>query len=491
MVTSNKKYYLYAIFFSLFISNYCTAQNSSRLKGVIKSNGIGNINLLNDISTASLEVFRNSNNGNLTFAVDVNEAANGTEKARSQAITLKTVELTVTRSSSTTVYSDFFSATKTLVAEGQSSIRNEYYTLLGETGSNRITAGNTIQNEYDSTFSIRVEDNLDDAIGVQLYIELLETNASLGDPEQFYDFSNGHEDLAIVNGIDADFINDYAAGMSDAPTVFLTDPLDTPGADITSWSYLPTTSSFYIVAYEDKFPKLGDYDFNDLTVAYQLGIGVSNENNITKIIGIAYLLTRGASYDHDWRLRFPLQNSPSGVINVNMSYQSENNDILSTQSTFNGSPIAQVFSHTKDIFKDPDHQFVNTLSAQHLISGPKSEFEIIFDTPIPYQDFSYNENDPYLYVHQTQYEIHLLGHSATNNSNNITDGLNEFRDSNGYPFAMLIPDNWFPPIENIDLIHAYPQFSNFVLSAGKSNQNWHANPVLGLTKNTTKLNWKW
>lgn len=61
---------------------------SKRLTDVIPANGKGVINVFDvsgngqDLTSADIEAFRQDNNGALAFAIDVNEAANGTEKLR-------------------------------------------------------------------------------------------------------------------------------------------------------------------------------------------------------------------------------------------------------------------------------------------------------------------------------------------------------------------------------------------------------------------------
>ena len=98
------------IYFILVIFiNICTvnAIDSTSLKDVITSKGVGSINLLKDISSVQLETYRQGCAGNLIFAVDVNEAASGTEKASSQGITIKTLSLDI-------IFSDYSTKSFTL-----------------------------------------------------------------------------------------------------------------------------------------------------------------------------------------------------------------------------------------------------------------------------------------------------------------------------------------------------------------------------------------
>ena len=73
--------------------------------------------------------------------------------------------------------------------------------------------------------------------------------------------------------------------------------------------------------------------------------------------------------------------------------------------------------------------------------------------------------DPYIFVLNTTQEIHLLEVDPT------------YQDSSGYPFAMMIPDNWQPPLEYIDTAIAFPQFSEFVSSKGIAALNWYNSSI--------------
>ncbi|MDY6925953.1 MAG: hypothetical protein SWN10_02520 [Pseudomonadota bacterium] len=73
----------------------CFAQ-SHLISDVIRSNGTGNITLADETALGDtvaermqrLEALRQEHDSKLVFAVDINEAANGTEKAESQGVAI-------------------------------------------------------------------------------------------------------------------------------------------------------------------------------------------------------------------------------------------------------------------------------------------------------------------------------------------------------------------------------------------------------------------
>lgn len=457
---------------------------SIRLTDVIKSQGTGNIDLLKDVSISQLEQFRVENDGVLVLGVDVNEAASGTEKASSQAVALKSVRLTVDfDDGSRQIYdsADNCCSTETqaLLAEVPETSRQLYYTLLGESGSSRITSNNAVQDIFDSTLKIAVPDVLYDPDGAQatnakIQIVLLQTNDALGDPEAFYDFSAGFEDLALLNAVDTAFIDTYSAGREEAPTVILTNPPEVidPMA-VTNWNYFPSATSFFVVGYEDLYPNKGDYDFNDLTVGYQVQYGLNADGDVVTIQGLAYLITRGSSYSHDWRLTIDMPAGAAGslVCTTYPNYrtpQYTQSCSASNPATTSGTLDIKIFEDTRYLFPDPAGSiFVNSQKLYsapwnlRYFNGPRSEFRVDLATPLPVSALQSAPFDPYLHVLDTNRVVHLLEVDPT------------YQDSNGFPFGMLLTTTWKPPLEFTDTAVAYPLFTDFVASEGNSSVDWY------------------
>ncbi len=475
------------------------AATSVKLKDVIAAqSGTGAIDLFNPqdpkavINGPALEALRSEAGGKLVFGVDINEAANGTEKATTQAVTVKSVTLTVALGSGTKTYQsttptdpDNCCTTETqtalLAAAGSTQRQGPYFTLIGHTGSNGITGDKTL-NGIDSTLTVKVPDDLTDAKSAILTIVLLQTNTGLGDPEAFYDFSGGFEDLALLNVPAANTINAEAAGRAEAPLMTPTNPPPPPKTPVSSKTYVPSATTFYFAGYEDLYPKVGDYDFNDLTVAYQVGEGLDASGNLTSLQGTAYLIARGAAYSSDWHIKFDLPAGTTGTLTCNMQ-RAPGAPVLpcstANPTQINGSADITVFENTTAIFTDPGSQFVNTEPGRPFVQGPKATFTLDLAAPIPVAALKPPFN-AYLHVRNTGQMIQLLEVNPT------------FKDANGFPFGMLLPAGWSPPYEKTNLIDAYPSFLDFVTSKGTKAANWYATPkankVFGVPVNST---WAW
>ena len=147
------------------------------------------------------------------------------------------------------------------------------------------------------------------------------------------------------------------------------------------------------------------------------------------------------------------------------------------------------FESVRTRWADGSNKFVNTPANQSLIRGHRFSFEVALDAALDLALLGEPPFDPYLYVHNTNYEIHLPGNASVVPGSYNTD--TDFTDPNGYPFAMILPEDWQIPVEEEDLGAAYPQFLEFVTSSGSRNVNWYRNPVKSLIRPLDPSFWRW
>jgi len=481
---------------TLCILGSATAQEleSMRLKNTI-SQGTGDINLLlaqgnEAISPTTLELLKSENNGDLVLGIDVNEAASGTEKAASQGVAIDELLLTVFTNEGVYEYTNFSTQTKSSLAKTGTESRQFYYTLIGRTGSNNITGSGLNGTSFDATLRIPVDIDLSNAQSVQLQITLLETNGDLGDPEAFYDYTAGFEDLALLIASDAEHLDTQAAGQDDAPLVVLTDE----PASFVSKVYYPASDSFYMVGYEDQFPKLGDYDFNDLVVAYRVIFSLNAELQVTAVSSEGYLVARGGSFDHNWHLRIALPEGSQAGGTYQLyapSGSNQGNEQVNAIDTTSGIDIS-IFDNTTSLFASPSSAYANTIWDEESIQGHKFSLEITLSSPVALEAMDNAPFDPYLYVFDTNYEIHLEGLSPVMpNSNNVSDGLETFTDDKGYPFALIFPEDWHYPNEYVDMGEAYPELIEFIQSNRNNKTDWYKNGVPSGISKRSKVDWAW
>jgi LruC domain-containing protein len=463
------------------------ALDSVALTDTVKSTGIGNIDLLKDATALELEEFRQDSSSALLFAVDVNEAASGSEKASSQGVSLDTVELRAVIGGIEYLFDEFSTSTQADLARAGSTSRSPFYTLIGDTGSNRIS-GNSVQERFDAVITVPVDMDLSNATSIVIDIRLLETNVSLGDPEAFYDYSNGFEDVALVNPVDASYLEALDPGQDEAPAVIL---VDEPEPTVSSWTSYPSATGFYTAGYEDSFPNNGDYDFNDLLVAYRVEFGKDQNLDVVAMRMTAFLVARGAGHTHDWHIRFPVLAGTSGSMEIMISDPTT----FETQTrveNFSGGLDIVAFEDTRSIFRaPPGYVFANTEPGSPFVRGPRFDATVTFDSPVSAASLGVAPFDPYIYVHETGYEVHLVDQAPTASSLNASQGLVETKNASGYPFALMVPVNWPVPWERTDVGRAYPNLSKYVQANGTSFLDWYDAADPAHSRNYAQQDWDW
>ena len=90
--------------------------------------------------------------------------------------------------------------------------------------------------------------------------------------------------------------------------------------------------------------------------------------------------------------------------------------------------------------------------------------------------------NPYLYVHNTGHDVHLIDEEPLADSINKEDEFGNpetFRDADGFPWGLLVPpgpseeDGWVPPLETQRIEVPYPRFTRWRESGGELSPDWY------------------
>lgn len=504
-----------ALYAALTPTSYQISGNITGGSGNSAGRGVINVFATKQLTLtgADLEAFRqeSTDGKTLSFAVDVNENASGLETSRAMGVAIKSAVLRVVSGGVTTEHTHFWTETQALIAEDGNATRQLWYTLLGDSGSNEITGRKIGTTVYDSTLKFEVNQSLAMASSVTLDIQLLRTDPSLGEPENFFDFTGGFEDLALITKTKAKIYDVYVpyhpavAFRTESPGTSLStegeDTLTVAAGETYTDTATNTTytipsdllsnaligdlgaAGYQIVAYEDMYPQTGDYDFNDVVVAYRLLNSLDASGNVVAISGDAYLVARGAGgFNHRWFLEIPiLQNGinvPAFLCNVQSNAQAT--EIANSETLQNSNPLACVVesrSQAARIYGFRDTRALlppmNTYVGDNpgLGSVPHLNFSIALSAPVPPSA-----------IGTAQAHIEIIRSTATMSTVALGAGTYQIglstRDPQNKPYAMLIPADWRVPLEGTDVGLAYPNFSNFVASGGGSNSNWYQSPNL-------------
>lgn len=195
----------------------------------------------------------------------------------------------------------------------------------------------------------------------------------------------------------------------------------------------------YTIAFEDLYPNKGDADFNDLVVKLGIMEYINPENKISKINIRSKVLAAGAGYKNQFYI-----------------------NVMGTDYLLIGNPK-----------KDLDNKF-NSKKNETYVDAQVHSLDIVFENPVARTEIAPMPYDPY-----------IMANSDKNNQVHLpfvtTKFVGKKLDTDNFPWAVLVPEEWLWPYENVEIFNAYPNFKKWYESEGKEYQDWYLNPDTAYT----------
>ena len=246
-----------------------------------------------------------------------------------------------------------------------------------------------------------------------------------------------------------------------------------------------------VMAFEDLYPAIGDADYNDAVVAVAYTLISDKQNHVKDVIADFHLLARGASYDHEFGLNLhKLPPSVSGTVRMQhfasgAPAASPPTEAPLVVTPVDGARIRDVFASTQQALPRavPQRPFANTWPGDQAVQAASVRVWIAFDAPVATALLGTAPFDPYLFVQSTQgqrADIHMPGYASfTDRSAGLPAerGNRSFLDSEGNPWAIVVPTNWRYPLESVPITVAYPEFSDWRDSRGRRSLDWYLHPT--------------
>ncbi len=242
-------------------------------------------------------------------------------------------------------------------------------------------------------------------------------------------------------------------------------------------SIYPSGNKFYYHLYEDLWPNLGDYDFNDIVLKTKLHTYTNAQNKLVggKVVSTVYWI--GGGIPRGAGMEFFASNGNASQL----KYMPEN---------------TVGFTDMGDVFTDPIVKNAVQLFDNNIVESLNQtvDFEYSWDeqqggNSLWVQVYIYNER---------QHEIHMFGHPPTeaqdmnlfNTGNDAsqttwdwTEGVSFTNPADFYktlsnlPWGLEISAKEFRiPLEKVAIIDAYPQFKAWAESGGNQNRDWYKYP---------------
>lgn len=234
-----------------------------------------------------------------------------------------------------------------------------------------------------------------------------------------------------------------------------------------NWAFAqhyPAQNSHANLMFEDLWPFIGDYDFNDTAIKYHITQKTDPNNNIVALDFNITLVGNGGGYTNAFA--FALEDlTPADIASVSGNQLQGGVFTLSANGTEAGQTHAII-----PIF-DTDYAIFN------------QEFTVTVTLANPMASVGNAPFNPFLVVDGTRaFEIHLIGHNPTDlgNATPTVTGDNADVDGNyasntGLPWAINVVAELPLPLEKTPINEGYVNFNNWAQSGGSSDTDWYLN----------------
>ena len=264
------------------------------------------------------------------------------------------------------------------------------------------------------------------------------------------------------------------ADQDGVPDVYDVDPLDPEVAfEVRS----PATGNF-TVAFEDLYPVPGDADYNDFVANYWV---LEKHKSVKPVEPIEIIEEIVEEVEKEKPLEIGLhvlQGEATATAKI-AGYNHKFGIVIDfpgvtvprvTREYYDAYGIRRMDTKTNVADKAVIWLFENT---KYAVGKPAAKFEITFPDGITREMLSISPHDPVLYVLNTCKDIHLVGEDPLEG----TAAVGGYMDSNGYPWALLVPDTWKHPAECQYIGKAYPLFDEWRSYKGAKAAYWYLYPA--------------
>ena len=212
--------------------------------------------------------------------------------------------------------------------------------------------------------------------------------------------------------------------------------------------------------FEDMYPQLGDYDFNDFVARYNLRI--------------LYKYSRGKYYAHKMCISVQIR-AVGGIYKyepyIRLTKVKADNIIIETTEknvkSIKG-PNGEAIISYKSPTPPSGYKYYNTEKNEMTKPDKFKEIWITLKNPIEYEDVmdkNYNI-DMYIAKENHKKEIHLKGYEP------VYDQHQDYADKNNFVWGIRTWGIFDHAIEGKNFLKAYPQFKGWVTSGGKEYKRW-------------------
>ena len=271
-------------------------------------------------------------------------------------------------------------------------------------------------------------------------------------------------------------------GISDQDNDGIPDSMDEYPTDYdrAANSYYPNQTDYGTLAFEDLWPSMGDYDFNDLVINFQYQIVTDANNEIVDVIGRFKIKAAGAAFNNGFG--FALDALPASVASVTGTQIVGSSVSIAQNGLESGHTNQAVVIVCDNINTYAGSGMFNTTLGGNFVDVSEITVTLTFNTP--QASVGTEPFNPFIFIDQTRgREVHLINNAPTALANLSLFGTSEdasnpangqyYKTIQNYPFAIETPTLLDYPTEKTDIVNVHLMFGDWAESGGSSYTDWY------------------
>lgn len=250
-------------------------------------------------------------------------------------------------------------------------------------------------------------------------------------------------------------------------------------------NYYPSKTGYGSLAFEDLWPFMGDYDFNDLVISYRFNQITNADNKVVKIQATLITEAMGATLHNAFG--FQMGCAATQVASVTGVDLRHSWITLSSNNCEAGQTKAVIIPYDDAFDRLPYPGTgigVNTSIGSPYVTPDVINMTITLAQPVPLSTIGTPPYNPFIIVNQERgHEVHMTDNPPTdkadltlfgtgNDNSNIAAGK-YYKTSGNLPWAINLPEKFSYMSEKNQIVSGYLKFGTWAESGGSSYPDWY------------------
>jgi LruC domain-containing protein len=249
---------------------------------------------------------------------------------------------------------------------------------------------------------------------------------------------------------------------------------------VAAQAFVPADRSYGMLLFEDLWPKQGDFDFNDVVLAYHQVLNLDAAGQLTSLRMELDVMAVGARFKNGLALHLPVPRGAVETVNLTVAGAPQGTLLWGGEAE----AVITLADNLHPLFQVPDGTWVNsdpnaatrpvvhmTLDVR-LLSG-----QAVSAAEAPFDLFIYDPTRG-VEVHRPEYRgTASLDPALFGTADDGTSAVRAFVTKGGIPFALNLPELAAYPMEGVSLDQLYPNVVAFGQSGGTQAQDYYRSVV--------------